>query len=146
MSEANNIAVGGDHYKGRPMEHWDFVKYFDLDYMQGNVTKYVMRHKKKHGAQDLEKALHYLVKMLEQDYGVTIGLEFPKNALAKKVTKQENAVKFKEAKRRSAALQLTATRSARSEGRLARWRAAQGPQGPRKGGRYKRRSGPGAKR
>ena len=31
-----------------------------LDYLQGNVIKYVTRYKNKNGVEDLEKAAHYL--------------------------------------------------------------------------------------
>jgi hypothetical protein len=56
--------VGGDHYQ-TPIQHWDFVVANDLDYFQGCITKYVTRHKKKNGLQDLEKALHFLIKYIE---------------------------------------------------------------------------------
>ncbi len=63
---ANDQQVGGNHYAGA-YQHWDFV----LDvlsgrYLEGNITKYVARHRKKHGIQDLEKAIHYLDKLSEE--------------------------------------------------------------------------------
>ena len=62
---ANERQVGGDHYKGKPFEHWDVVIEHDLDYFQGQVTKYLMRWKKKNGLEDLMKARHYLDKYIE---------------------------------------------------------------------------------
>lgn len=63
---ANDTQVGGDHYKSPgKVEHWDIVAQHDLDYFQGQITKYVMRWKKKNGLQDLEKAEHFLAKYLE---------------------------------------------------------------------------------
>lgn len=65
MTEANARQVGGDHYKTGGEEHWDMVARFQLDYFQGQITKYVMRWKKKNGLQDLKKAQHFLQKYLE---------------------------------------------------------------------------------
>lgn len=64
MSKANDRQVGGEHYKAK-VQHWDMVAEHDLDYFQGQVTKYVMRWKKKNGLQDLEKARHFLDKYIE---------------------------------------------------------------------------------
>ena len=61
---ANNTQVGGKHY-ATPIQHWDFVVANDLDYFQGQITKYVCRWRKKNGIQDLEKAEHFLKKYLE---------------------------------------------------------------------------------
>lgn len=65
MAKANSEQVGGDHYKGVAVEHWDIVAQHELDYFQGQITKYVMRWKKKNGIQDLLKAEHFLRKYIE---------------------------------------------------------------------------------
>lgn len=63
---ANGRQVGGDHYsKYGGLQHWDVVKIFKLDYFQGQITKYVMRFRDKNGIQDLEKAKHFLEKLIE---------------------------------------------------------------------------------
>lgn len=63
---ANDRQVGGEHYKAPgKVEHWDIVAQHNLDYFQGQITKYVMRWKKKNGVQDLEKARHFLDKYIE---------------------------------------------------------------------------------
>lgn len=64
-SDANSRQVGGSHYKGAAIEHWDIVAQHELDYFQGQITKYVMRWRKKNGVQDLEKARHFLDKYIE---------------------------------------------------------------------------------
>jgi hypothetical protein len=64
MSKANERQVGGGHY-ATPIQHWDYVVANDLDYFQGQITKYVTRWKRKNGVQDLEKAKHFLEKYLE---------------------------------------------------------------------------------
>lgn len=65
-SLANQRQVGGEHYRraGR-MQHWDMVAEFELDYFQGQITKYLFRFQKKNGVEDLEKAKHYLEKYIE---------------------------------------------------------------------------------
>lgn len=65
MSEANKKQVGGGHYQKQTIQHWDYVAANDLDYFQGQVTKYVSRWKDKNGIQDLEKAKHFLEKYIE---------------------------------------------------------------------------------
>lgn len=64
-SLANARQVGGQHYKGTRIEHWDWAAANDLDYFQGQITKYVARWKSKNGIQDLEKAKHFLDKYME---------------------------------------------------------------------------------
>lgn len=66
MIDQNDIQIGGDHYKvPGQTEHWDFVWQHDLDYFQGQITKYVTRWKKKGGLRDLEKARHFLDKYIQ---------------------------------------------------------------------------------
>jgi hypothetical protein len=55
--------VGGNHYKGA-IEPWEAMLAWGLDPWACNVIKYVQRHRKKGGKQDLEKALHYLEFMI----------------------------------------------------------------------------------
>lgn len=37
--------------------------------MEGSVVKYVTRHDKKNGAEDIRKAIHFLELILELEYG-----------------------------------------------------------------------------
>lgn len=64
LSTANNTQVGGSHYQGR-IQTWDYIIAQDLGYLEGNIVKYVSRWKKKNGLEDLEKARHYLDKLIE---------------------------------------------------------------------------------
>ena len=61
--------VGGTHYKS-DIECWDYIIANQLGYLEGNVIKYVTRHKSKGGRADILKAIHYLEKILEVDYEV----------------------------------------------------------------------------
>ena len=68
MSKANETQIGGRHYQTQTPDqpqHWDIVAMHNLDYFQGQITKYVMRWKNKNGLQDLQKAQHFLQKYIE---------------------------------------------------------------------------------
>jgi hypothetical protein len=67
--KANDRQVGGSHYKTGGLQHWDLVEMFGWDYFQGQITKYLMRWRKKNGLEDLEKARHYLDKYIEVERG-----------------------------------------------------------------------------
>lgn len=56
---------GGNHYKGTEIQSWDVFLDWGLDPWACNVIKYVQRHRKKAGKDDLEKAKHYLEFMIE---------------------------------------------------------------------------------
>ena len=62
---ANNYQVGGKHYVGQQIQPWDFIVSHDMGFLEGNIVKYVSRYKYKDGLSDLEKALHYLTKLIE---------------------------------------------------------------------------------
>lgn len=59
--------VGGDHYAKCAIQPIDYIMANGLDYLQGNVIKYVTRYKNKNGVEDLEKAAHYLRIMIERE-------------------------------------------------------------------------------
>jgi len=63
----NDKQVGGNHYLLN-IEPWDYIISNQLGYLEGNVIKYVSRHKSKGGRADILKAIHYLEKILEVEY------------------------------------------------------------------------------
>lgn len=65
MTDANTRQVAGDHYKSKEIQPWDYIASNKLGYFEGNVVKYVSRWKDKGGVADLEKARHYLDKLIE---------------------------------------------------------------------------------
>lgn len=100
MTTANEVQVGGDHYKAAGVQHWDVMAYFSSDYYVGNATKYVTRWRKKNGLQDLQKAGHYLQKLTEN---LKLGIAAP--SIAPRFTRekfnqfvQDNELKPLEAK------------------------------------------------
>lgn len=60
---------GGTHYKDCAIQPIEYIHANDLDFFQGNIVKYVTRHKKKNGAQDLRKVIHYAELALQLQYG-----------------------------------------------------------------------------
>ena len=69
----NDVQHGGDHYKDKPIQIWDFIAANNLNYFQGNVVKYVCRYKDKGGLEDLKKARHYIDKIIENEYTIGAG-------------------------------------------------------------------------
>ena len=60
---------GGSHYKGFNIEPVEYIQANKLSFFEGNVVKYVTRHKSKKGAEDVRKAIHYLEMILKYEYG-----------------------------------------------------------------------------
>lgn len=60
---------GGDHYKGCKIQPAEYSHANGLPYLEGCVVKYITRHRKKDGAKDIRKAIHYLQLILQLDYG-----------------------------------------------------------------------------
>lgn len=61
---ANDTQVGGEHYKA-PIQHWDYVLANHIPYLEAQIIKYVTRWRLKNGLQDLQKARHFLDKLIE---------------------------------------------------------------------------------
>lgn len=65
---SNSKQVGGDHYRSE-IQVWDFVVANGIGYLEGNAIKYLARWRKKGGLADLEKAQHYIQKIIEVEKG-----------------------------------------------------------------------------
>jgi Protein of unknwon function (DUF3310) len=62
--------VGGDHYKEMGLQPWTAMEAWlspeeFAGFLKGNAIKYLARTNRKGGAQDVQKAAHYLQKLLE---------------------------------------------------------------------------------
>ena len=65
MTTANDRQVGGSHYQC-DYQTWDFLAdAHGIPYHIGNAIKYIQRYRSKSGLQDLEKAIHYIDKIIE---------------------------------------------------------------------------------
>ena len=60
--------VGGSHYKKMRIQPSKFVIENELLFPEGNVIKYICRHRYKNGKEDLEKAIHFIEMIIERDY------------------------------------------------------------------------------
>ena len=60
--------VEGNHYKNGAIQPIAYIYANKLGFCEGNVIKYVTRHKMKNGRADIEKAIHYLELLLELEY------------------------------------------------------------------------------
>ena len=67
MSSSNN-EVGGNHYKKLKISPVEYIRANNLDFFEGNVVKYVSRHRYKNGAEDIVKCVDYLRMILEDEY------------------------------------------------------------------------------
>lgn len=56
---ALDVQIGGKHYKELTYQPVQFTSDVGLNFIQGNIVKYVSRYKFKNGKQDLEKIIHY---------------------------------------------------------------------------------------
>lgn len=61
--------VGGSHYRQGGIQPVEYIESNNLGFCEGNVVKYVTRHKYKDGRKDLEKAKHYIDLLIEMRYG-----------------------------------------------------------------------------
>ena len=53
-------------YYGTGFDVIDFCQANNLDFMQGNVIKYVTRYKEKNGKEDLLKAIEYIKRIIRE--------------------------------------------------------------------------------
>lgn len=61
------LEVGGTHYQ-QPIQPWDYIYANHLGFDEGNIVKYISRHKEKNGAEDIKKAISYCKHILKTQY------------------------------------------------------------------------------
>lgn len=68
MQGANSHMIGGDHYRkfNADYQHWDLIEDHGIGYLEAAATKYVERWQHKDGKPGLEKAHHYITKLIEK--------------------------------------------------------------------------------
>lgn len=67
-NQAKRTQIGGDHYQ-KAIQPWDYMESCMSEeafkgYLWGNIIKYVSRWEDKGGVQDLQKARHYIDKLV----------------------------------------------------------------------------------
>ena len=68
MSRILDHQEGGSHYKKMAIQPIDFIYFNEIPFIEGNIIKYILRHKKKNGLEDLKKAKHYLEILIDKEY------------------------------------------------------------------------------
>ena len=61
--------IGGSHYQNFTIQPAEFSNKNKLLWAEGEVIKYICRHKEKGRKKDLEKAKHVIDMIIERDYG-----------------------------------------------------------------------------
>ena len=70
MNDVGSRQVGGEHYTSKTVQPWQAMESWMTEeqfkgFLKGNVIKYLARCDDKGGKIDLEKARHYLDKLIE---------------------------------------------------------------------------------
>lgn len=60
--------VGGDHYLAK-VQHVEFCQENQLGWCESAAIKYLIRHRRKNGAEDVKKAIHYVEFLIAINYG-----------------------------------------------------------------------------
>jgi|TARA_R110000803_G_scaffold48056_1_gene99886 hypothetical protein len=60
--------IGGDHYKNFKIQPSEFINENNLLFAEGNIIKYICRHRNKNKREDLEKAKQYIDMIILRDY------------------------------------------------------------------------------
>ena len=68
---ALDVQEGGAHYKGCKIQPVEYIVANNMPYLDGNIVKYITRHRKKNGKEDLLKIKHYVDLILELEYDET---------------------------------------------------------------------------
>ena len=62
------------HYN-EGIEVWDYTDSWGMDFLEGNIIKYITRYKHKNGIEDLKKAKQYIERLIEREENKNEGFE-----------------------------------------------------------------------
>ena len=65
-NKASEEQVGGTHYKELAIQPSHYIVRNNLGWYEGNIVKYVTRHKQKGQVEDIKKVIHYAQLILEE--------------------------------------------------------------------------------
>ena len=68
LNSSYDKQIGGSHYLKYKIQPSKFVIENKLLFPEGSAIKYICRHSKKDGKQDLLKAIHFIEMIIERDY------------------------------------------------------------------------------
>ena len=63
-----DIQIGGSHYKTMKIQPVEYILANQLGWCEGNIVKYITRHKQKGERKDIEKVIHYAQILLDTEY------------------------------------------------------------------------------
>lgn len=89
--KVEEIQHGGDHYKDQP-KHLQPIwlgTALNLNPMEYSVLKYLLRHRKKGGLEDLKKMVHFAQMLMEHEYGVCPVVVYPEQDSPSDVSGEE---------------------------------------------------------
>jgi len=66
--EPQEVQIGGNHYKKLKIQPTEFIHANEIPFIEGNIIKYVIRHRDKNGIEDLKKAKHYIDLLIQFEY------------------------------------------------------------------------------
>jgi hypothetical protein len=66
--KATDKQVGGFHYKNMKIQPTEFIVKNNLGWCEGNIIKYVTRHKTKGKKADILKVIHYAQLLIQLEY------------------------------------------------------------------------------
>lgn len=66
--KASETQIGGGHYAKFKIQPTEFIYANNVPFIEGNIIKYVMRHRDKNGIEDLKKAKHYIELLIQYEY------------------------------------------------------------------------------
>jgi hypothetical protein len=89
LEELNALPTGNDnnsaHYKKGNIECIDYITDKGMNYVEGNIIKYITRYRDKGGLQDLFKVRWYITRLIN-DYTLELGLLEPKVGVSPEVS------------------------------------------------------------
>ena len=65
----HNPVTSPSHYVSGGIEPLVYIASHNMNFLEGNIIKYVTRYKKKNGVEDLKKAAEYLRRLIEFEEG-----------------------------------------------------------------------------
>lgn len=68
LGQAKPEQVGGTHYQDMEICPAEYATKNKLGFLEGNVVKYVSRHRKKNGVEDLRKAIQCIELLIGYEY------------------------------------------------------------------------------
>lgn len=69
MSDVYKQETGGTHYQSLKITPAEYAMANNLNFAEGNIVKYVSRHKFKGKDEDIKKTIDYCKIILHYDYG-----------------------------------------------------------------------------